>query len=97
MYTCTCPIKCIIVISFLSNLILQDIVKGVIAVQSKGELAHNGVTLVMEGSVSLQLSAKSVGMFEAFYNSLKPIPLVNYSLEIAKPGKLYHSYIVLYV
>lgn len=45
----------------------------------------------MEGSVNLQLSAKSVGVFEAFYNSLKPIPLVNYSVEIAKPGKLYHS------
>ena len=45
----------------------------------------------MEGSVNLQLSAKSVGVFEAFYNSLKPIHLVNYSLEIAKPGKLYHS------
>ena len=27
----------------------------------------------MEGSVNLQLSAKSVGVFEAFYNSLKVI------------------------
>ncbi|CAH3146994.1 unnamed protein product [Pocillopora meandrina] len=68
-----------------------DIVKGVIVVQSRGELSHNGITLSMEGSVNLQLSAKSVGVFEAFYNSLKPIHLVNYSLEIAKPGKLYHS------
>ncbi|XP_022805902.1 Down syndrome critical region protein 3-like [Stylophora pistillata] len=65
-----------------------DIVKGVIVVQSRGELSHNGITLSMEGSVNLQLSAKSVGVFEAFYNSLKPIHLVNYSLEIAKPGKL---------
>lgn len=60
-------------------------------VQSRGELAHNGITLAMEGAVNLQLSAKSVGVFEAFYNSIKPIQLVNYSLEIAKPGKLYHS------
>lgn len=44
---------------------------GVVVVQSKGELAHQGVTLTMEGSVNLQLSAKSVGVFEAFYNSLK--------------------------
>ncbi|KAL9964929.1 hypothetical protein ACROYT_G028643 [Oculina patagonica] len=65
-----------------------DIVKGVIVVQSRGELPHNGITLCMEGAVNLQLSAKSVGVFEAFYNSLKPIQLVNYSLEIAKPGKL---------
>lgn len=60
-------------------------------VQSRGELPHNGITLSMEGIVNLQLSAKSVGVFEAFYNSLKPIQLVNYTLEIAKPGKLYHS------
>ena len=72
----------------------QDIVKGVIVVQSRGELPHNGIMLSMEGAVNLQLSAKSVGVFEAFYNSLKPIQLVNYSLEIAKPGKLYHSIFV---
>ena len=40
-------------------------------IQSKGELPHQGLTLTMEGSVNLQLSAKSVGVFEAFYNSLK--------------------------
>lgn len=71
--------------------------KGVIVVQSRGELAHNGITLAMEGAVNLQLSAKSVGVFEAFYNSLKPIQLVNYSLEIAKPGKLYHSIPFIYL
>ena len=66
-------------------------------VQSRGELSHNGITLSMEGSVNLQLSAKSVGVFEAFYNSLKPIQLVNYSLEIAKPGKLYHSILAVWL
>jgi hypothetical protein len=37
-----------------------------------------GITLAMDGQVSLQLSAKSVGLFEAFYNSLKPIQLVTF-------------------
>lgn len=64
-----------------------EVIKGAVVVNSKGELSHQGVTLTMEGSVTLQLSAKSVGMFEAFYNSLKPIQVVNYSLDIAKPGK----------
>ncbi|KAK2573470.1 Vacuolar protein sorting-associated protein 26C [Acropora cervicornis] len=59
-----------------------DIVKGVIAVQSRGELTHNGITLAMDGTVNLQLSAKSVGVFEAFYNSIKPIQLVNCTLEL---------------
>eukprot|EP00051_Salpingoeca_urceolata_P028102 m.485003 g.485003 ORF g.485003 m.485003 type:complete len:299 (+) comp23626_c0_seq1:212-1108(+) len=64
------------------------VVAGVVCVNSKDAMSHQGITLSMEGNVSLQLSAKSVGMFEAFYNSLKPIQLVNYSLEIRKGGKL---------
>jgi len=42
----------------------------------------------MSGAVTLQLSAKSVGLFEAFYNSLKPITMVDYSLTIEKSGKI---------
>lgn len=50
----------------------QELVKGAICVDTgKSEIAHQGITLVMEGSVNLQLSAKSVGLFEAFYSSLK--------------------------
>ena len=64
-----------------------EVVKGAVVVNSKGDMNHNGITLSMEGSVTLQLSAKSVGMFEAFYNSLKPIQLVSYTLDIVKPGK----------
>lgn len=65
-----------------------DVVAGVIVVSSNGDLQHQGIMLTVDGAVTLQLSAKSVGLFEAFYNSLKPIHLINYSLEIAKPGKL---------
>lgn len=65
-----------------------ELIKGTVVVTSKGELSHNGISLTMDGTVSLQLSAKSVGVFEAFYNSLKPINLVNYSMDIAKAGKL---------
>ena len=44
---------------------------GLVIVQTKGELQHQGVSLTMEGLVNLQLSSKSVGLFEAFYSSLK--------------------------
>lgn len=64
-----------------------DTVAGVVVVTSKGDMAHNGITLNMDGWVNLQLSSKSVGVFEAFYNSIKPIQLLSYSLEIARPGK----------
>jgi len=61
---------------------------GTIAVIGKGEVVHNGIMLTVEGNVNMQLSSKSVGLFEAFYNSVKPISLINTSMEIAKPGKL---------
>ncbi|PSN41830.1 Down syndrome critical region protein 3 [Blattella germanica] len=42
----------------------------------------------MEGTVNLQLSTKNVGIFEAFYNSVKPIQLVSCVLDVAAPGKI---------
>lgn len=44
---------------------------GVVVVSGKDSAQHQGVTLTVEGTVNLQLSAKSVGVFEAFYNSVK--------------------------
>lgn len=65
-----------------------DTFAGVVCITSKDKFSHQGITLSMNGSVSLQLSAKSVGLFEAFYNSLKPIELVSFSLEVQKAAKL---------
>jgi hypothetical protein len=65
-----------------------EVVKGIVVLESKGGFSHNGITMVMEGVVTLQLSAKSVGLFEAFYNSLKPVPLAGLTIEVAKAGKV---------
>jgi len=65
-----------------------EVVSGAIVIESKGSLSHQGIQLVMEGNTTLQLSAKSVGLFEAFYNSLKPIQMLYVPVEVAKPGKL---------
>ncbi|XP_076457678.1 vacuolar protein sorting-associated protein 26C-like [Babylonia areolata] len=65
-----------------------EVVAGVVVVNSKGECQHQGITLTVDGVVNLQLSAKSVGVFEAFYNSIRPIQLLQYPLEVAKPGRL---------
>ena len=61
---------------------------GTIGVEGRGEVVHNGIALVIDGTVNMQLSAKSVGLFEAFYNSVKPISLISSTVEVAKPGKL---------
>ncbi|KAI4814561.1 hypothetical protein KUCAC02_003751, partial [Chaenocephalus aceratus] len=48
------------------------------------------VSLNLEGLVNLQLSSKSVGVFEAFYNSVKPIQLISSNIEGNKV--LYETY-----
>ncbi|XP_075548168.1 vacuolar protein sorting-associated protein 26C isoform X2 [Dermacentor variabilis] len=65
-----------------------ETVAGVVIVESKTETKHEGLTLWLEGTASMQLSAKNVGIFEAFYSSAKPVQLIGYSLEIAKAGRL---------
>nr|XP_009665931.1 PREDICTED: Down syndrome critical region protein 3 [Struthio camelus australis] len=67
---------------------LPEILSGVVVITSKDTVQHQGISLTMEGSVNLQLSAKSVGVFEAFYNSVKPIQIINSTIEMVKPGKL---------
>lgn len=53
-------------------------------ITSKDTVQHQGISLTMEGSVNLQLSAKSVGVFEAFYNSVKVRPVLDniFSMEL---------------
>jgi hypothetical protein len=66
-----------------------DVLTGFIVVNSPKEpLSHQGITLVAEGVVTLQSSAKSVGVFDAFLSSLKPVVLLSLQLPIAAPGKL---------
>ena len=54
----------------------QEQVSGVVLVNSQSPMSFNSITLVVEGTVTLQLSARSVGLFEAFYSSLQPVQLM---------------------
>ncbi|XP_042900290.1 vacuolar protein sorting-associated protein 26C isoform X2 [Parasteatoda tepidariorum] len=65
----------------------EEAIIGYVIIESRNELKHEGLTLSMEGNVTMQLSAKNVGILEAFYSSAKPVLLTNCVLEIAKPGK----------
>lgn len=56
-------------------------------VTSQGSMKHSGIKLLVDGSVSLQLSARSIGLFEAFYSSLKPVQLLSYDIEVSAGGK----------
>ncbi|XP_018610855.1 vacuolar protein sorting-associated protein 26C [Scleropages formosus] len=65
-----------------------EVLAGVVVISSKEAVQHQGISLTMEGLVNLQLSSKSVGVFEAFYNSVKPIQLITSNIEVVKPGKV---------
>ncbi|XP_064561282.1 vacuolar protein sorting-associated protein 26C isoform X2 [Zonotrichia leucophrys gambelii] len=65
-----------------------EILSGVVVITSKDTVQHQGISLTMEGSVNLQLSAKNVGVFEAFCNTAKPIQIISSTIEMVKPGKL---------
>ncbi|XP_008554513.1 vacuolar protein sorting-associated protein 26C [Microplitis demolitor] len=66
----------------------DEIVSGLILLQANSDVKHDGIFLTMEGSVNLQLSSKNVGIFDAFYNSVKPIQLVQYTLDVVPAGKI---------
>jgi len=63
-------------------------VRGVVVIQRSGSMSHSGITMKVEGVIKLQLSARSVGLFEAFYSSIKPMVLLDYEIDVAKPGKV---------
>jgi len=64
-----------------------ETVTGSVIVRSQGSLKHQGIKMVVEGSVGLQLSARSIGLFEAFYSSMKPVQLLHYEIDVTPSGK----------
>jgi len=65
-----------------------DKVRGAVSINSKGAMSINGIKLLVEGTVSLQLSARSIGLFEAFYSSLKPVQVLNIEIDVSPPTKV---------
>ncbi|XP_066260275.1 vacuolar protein sorting-associated protein 26C [Euwallacea similis] len=63
-------------------------ISGVIVISSSSDFKHDGITLTVEGCVNLQISSKNVGVLEAFYNSVKPIQLVNIICDVSAPGRV---------
>ncbi|XP_037814765.1 vacuolar protein sorting-associated protein 26C [Lucilia sericata] len=66
-----------------------ELLTGCVQFTCPSEAKHDGIILTLEGVVNLQLSnSKSVGLLDAFYNSVKPITLFNSVYELSAPGKL---------
>ena len=60
----------------------QSKVTGKVVVNSRRPVEHTGVSLTVEGQVTMQLSAKSVGLFEAFYSPAKPIQMLSKTIDL---------------
>ncbi|XP_055613275.1 vacuolar protein sorting-associated protein 26C [Uranotaenia lowii] len=65
-----------------------ETISGVVQISSPTEVKHEGIILALEGLVNLTISNKNVGIFEALYNSVKPITLLNQYSDLAPSGKL---------
>jgi len=65
-----------------------DKVRGAVVVESSGSMSHAGIKLSVEGTAALQLSARSIGLFEAFYSSLKPVQIMACDIEVSAGGKV---------
>lgn len=63
-------------------------VAGTVVIRTSGSMSHQGITLNASGVAKLQLSARSVGLVEAVYNSVKPYDLLATEIEIVPSGKI---------
>lgn len=66
----------------------QETVSGLLQIHCPTEMKHDGISATIDGTVNLMLGNKSVGIIEAFTNSVKPIQLLNVTVPLAGAGRL---------
>ncbi|KAF2317508.1 hypothetical protein GH714_023702 [Hevea brasiliensis] len=67
---------------------VKEPLQGKIVIKSPSSLSHYGIRLTVNGSVNLQIRGGSAGVIESFYGVIKPITIVNKSIEIRSSGKI---------
>eukprot|EP00249_Psilotum_nudum_P013576 c24405_g1_i1 orf=357-1124(-) len=65
-----------------------DVVDGSIIITTTSSISHQGIKITATGTVLLQPSPRSVGVIESLYSSVKPIQLLNKSVDVNPPGKI---------
>lgn len=66
-----------------------DVLQGTVVINATSETKVDGISITCDGFVSMQISNKPNGVFDAFYNSVnKPITLVNLSQDLLPSGKI---------
>lgn len=65
-----------------------DVIDGRILISTPSSISHQGIKIILAGTVTLQPSLRSVGVLESLYTSTKPIQLLDKMVQIASPGKI---------
>ncbi|ETI50131.1 hypothetical protein F442_06299 [Phytophthora nicotianae P10297] len=66
----------------------HEMVQGQVIISSPKGFSHQGLAMKVEGSARMQLSTKSAGLFDSFYNNVSPLELVYFHLPVAAAGKV---------
>ncbi|KAL5142867.1 Down syndrome critical region protein 3 [Glycine soja] len=66
----------------------SEALEGKIVVKTQSSISHYGIRLTVKGSVNLQVRGGSAGVVESFYGVIKPIPIVNRTIEVKSSGKI---------
>lgn len=70
----------------------QESISGLLQIHCPTESKHDGITVMLDGTVNLMMGTKSVGIFDTFSNTIKPLQLLNSTLQLAPAGKLLQGF-----
>ncbi|XP_016481566.1 uncharacterized protein LOC107802566 isoform X2 [Nicotiana tabacum] len=66
----------------------HEAVQGKIVTKLSSSISHEGIRLNVNASVNLQVRGGSAGVIESIYGVIKPIPILNKTVEVLKSGKI---------
>lgn len=65
----------------------DDLLGEVVVTCGPGGVQHSGIRVCATGSVSMRVSERAVGVFEAFFLNVRPIALLNETVEARGPQR----------
>ncbi|XP_057737003.1 uncharacterized protein LOC130954285 isoform X3 [Arachis stenosperma] len=66
----------------------SEALEGKIIIKTQSSISHYGIRLTLKGSVNMQVRGGSAGVVESLYGVIKPIPILNRTIEVKPSGKI---------
>lgn len=61
---------------------------GVVVIENKYDLKHEGIFISLEGFVDIRFNLRSINFMDTFQGANKSMALVDATYELARPGRL---------